>query len=117
MPLLIPIFKGEPLYNERVKLEDRDYIFRFDWAGRESRFYMSISDSEGVLLLSGVKLVANWPLLIRHRFNAALPPGEIFAFDFELGGIPPVLEDFGTRVQLYYYQSGEDLIALAAAEA
>jgi len=108
MPLLIPIFKGEPLYNERVRLEERDFIFRFDWAGREERFYLSIYDQDQSPLLLGVKVVANWTLTTRHLFNAGLPQGTLVAVDLERGGTPPTLADFGSRVRLYYYPSDED---------
>ena len=114
MPLLIPIFKSEPLYNERVRLEGRDYIFRFDFAGREDRIYMSIFDQDTEPLLLGIKIVANFALTTRHLFNDGLPPGQFVAIDLEQDGTPPTLVDFGTRVRLFYYQSTEDLDQLAA---
>jgi hypothetical protein len=117
MPVLIPIFKGEPLYNERVRLEGKDYIFRFDFNNREQRFYMNIKSEDGTPQLTGVKVVANWPLITRHRFNSALPPGELIAIDLETNGVPPVLADFGSRVKLYYYASDEDIAAIAAGDA
>lgn len=109
MPVLVPVFPGEPLYEQRVRLEDRDYIFRFDWSNREQRFFMSIKDQDETNLLLGVKVVANWPFLVRSHFNPNLPPGDLIAIDLERGGEPPTLFDFGTRVRLFYYASGEDL--------
>lgn len=111
MPLIVPVFKGEPLYEERVRLEGRDYIFSFDYVGREDRIYLNLFDQDENGLLRGVKIVANWPLLARHRFNAALPLGELIAVDLEQDGAPPTLDDFGTRVRLFYYASDEDLEA------
>lgn len=113
MPLIVPVFPGEALYTERIRLEDRDYVFRIDWNGRESRFYLSIQDSEGVPLLSGVKVIANWDFLSRSAWNAELPPGVLIAMDLESGGEPPTYNDFGTRVRLFYYTSGEDIAELA----
>lgn len=109
MPVIVPVFRGEPLYNERVRLEGRDYIFKFDYAGREDRIYMSIFDQDGVELLTGVKVIANWALTSRHLFNAGLPPGTLIPIDLEQDGTPPTLSDFGTRVRLFYYSSDEDL--------
>ena len=109
MPVIVPVFPGEPLYNERVRLEGRDYIFRFDWLGRENRFHLSIYDQDQNPLLLGIKVVANWTLTTRHLFNAGLPPGTLIAMDLEEGGEPPILSDFGTRVRLFYYASDEDL--------
>ncbi len=113
MPLIVPVFPGEPLYRERVRLEDRDYVFRFDWSNREQRFYMSIKDQDEELLLLGIKIVANWGLLAQHHFNLALPPGELIAIDAETGGEPPTFNDFGTRVRLFYFASDEDLTVFA----
>lgn len=115
MPVIIPVFPNEPLYNEKVRLEGSDYIFRFDWAGREDRYYMSIYDASNNPLLLGVKVIANWSLLENHAFNANLPPGTLMAIDTESGGSPPVYEDFGTRVRLFYWASDEDIASLAGA--
>jgi hypothetical protein len=109
MPLIVPVFPGEPLYQERVRLEDRDYIFRFDWNHREQRFYMGIKSQDEESLIAGVKIVANWPLLNRSKFDPDLPPGELIAMDLESGGVSPTFRDFGTRVRLFYYASDEDL--------
>ena len=113
MPLIIPVFPGEPLYQERVRLEGRDYIFRFDWSSREERYYMSIKDQDETNLLIGLKVIANWGFLIRTKFNTALPPGDLIAIDLESGGEPPTFNDFGTRVKLYYFESTEDLSEFA----
>jgi hypothetical protein len=107
MPLVLPVFPGEPLYLERVRLEGRDYIFRFDWAEREQRHYMSLQDPDGTSLLAGVKVVANWSLTTRHLYNLGLPPGQLIPIDLENGGTSPTFNDFGTRVRLFYYLSTE----------
>lgn len=112
MPVIIPVF-SDPLYTERIRLEDRDYVLRFDWAGRESRWYLSIYDSEETPLLVGIKVIANWDFLSRSAWNAALPPGVLITMDLEQGGEPPTLKDFGTRVRLFYYASDEDIGELA----
>lgn len=109
MPVIVPVFPGEPLYNERVRLDDRDYIFRFDYAGREDRIYMTIFDQDENVLISGVKVMANGTLIHRHLFNAGLPQGVLVAVDLEENGNPPTLTDFGTRVRLYYYGVDEEL--------
>lgn len=114
MPLLIKLFPGEPLYDQRVRLEGVDYVLKLDWANREQRFYLTISDADNVLIKAGIKVVANWFLLAHHR-TAKLPPGEFFAFDLTdtEAPQPPLLNDFGTRVRLFYYASDEDLTAPA----
>ncbi len=109
MPVIIPVFPGEPLYKERVRLEGKDYSFKFDWNNREQRFYMSIRDLEETPLLTGIKIISNWLLLANHHFNPDLPPGQLIAIDLESGGEPPTFRDFGTRVRLFYYASDEDI--------
>lgn len=111
MPLIVPVFPGVPLYRERVRLEDRDYIFRLDWNHREQRWYMSMFDQDEVPLLLGVKIIANIALLVRHGFNPGLPPGDLIPMDLESGGESPTFNDFGTRVRLFYY-TPEELQAL-----
>lgn len=113
MPVIVPVFPSTPLYKERVRLEGRDYIFRFDWNDREQRYYLHLFDQDEVPLLLGVKVIANWGLLTRHHFNPALPPGELIPMDLESGGEPPTFDDFGTRVRLFYYASDEDLSEFA----
>lgn len=114
MPVVIPVFPGEPLYQERIRLEGRDFILRFDWANRESRYYLSIFDQDESPLLLGVKVIANWGLLAKQHHNADLPPGELVAVDLESGGVAPSLDDFGIRVRLFYYESTEDLTEFAS---
>lgn len=113
MPLIVPVFPGEPLYKERVRLEGRDYVFRFDWSNREQRFYISIFDQDETPLLLGAKVIANWGLLTRSHYNPDLPPGELIPLDLEQGGTPPTFRDFGTRVRLFYYASDEDVSEFA----
>jgi len=108
MPVLIRIFTGEPLYTQRVRLDGSDYVLKLDWSLREERFYLSIFDLDNVAIKVGIKVTANWPLLRRHQ-TAKLPPGELYAFDLsdEEAPAPPTLEDFGTRVEFYYYTQEE----------
>jgi len=109
MPVLVRVFTEEPLYTQRVRLEGKDYVFKLDWSLREERYYLSIFDLDDTPIKVGIKVVPNWPLLRRHR-TALLPPGELFAFDLAETEAPepPTLEDFGTRVELYYFASDEE---------
>lgn len=109
MPVIVPVFPGEPLYQERVRLEDRDYIFRFDWSNREKRFYVSIFDQDEEPLLQGLKVTPNWDLLSRHHSNPIVPSGSLIPVDLESGGVPPTFDDFGVRVRMFYYTSDEDI--------
>lgn len=104
-PIEIPVFTAVPLYKMRVTLEGKEYILQFDWNDRETRWYMSISDLNNVPISTGIKVVANWPLL-RKIPQPDRPPGTLMAVDFSpQNGEPPVLEDFGLRVKLLYSPS------------
>ena len=113
MPLIIPVFADEPLFEERVRLEDRDYILRFDWNNREEAFYLGIKDQDEESLVAGIKIVANWDLLAALKSDDRLPQGVLIALDLVSGGVGPTLADFGSRVNLYYYESTEDLTIYA----
>lgn len=102
-PIEIPVFPEVPLYSERVTLDGKEYLLQFDWSDREQRWYLSISKADGTLIKTGVKVVANWPLL-RKCVDVNQPPGVLMAVDLSPnGGEPPSLDDFGLRVKLLYF--------------
>lgn len=102
-PLEIPIAVDVPLYTERVTLDGKEYLLRFDWNGREGRWYLDIGTVSEVWILRGLKLVANWPLL-RKSVDPRKPPGSLMAVDFsDSGGEPPDFYDLGRRVKLLYF--------------
>ena len=106
MPLVIPTFPSVALYVERVRLSGRDFLLTFDWNGREARWYLSIATAEGVPIVSGIKLVCNWPLL-RTNVSAERPAGELFCLSAEKSTEPPGFADLGVRVRLLYYELSE----------
>lgn len=102
-PLEIVLFPGEPLYSMRVVLDGKEYVLRFDWNGRESRWYFSIGFLDGSWLRTGIKFIANWPFL-RNLADTRKPPGLLIAIDLSpSNGEPPGLLDIGERVKLFYY--------------
>lgn len=88
---------GTPLFDMRVTLNGTDFILKFDWADRESRFYMSIFDANGIVITAGIKLISGWPLLTRETLPNA-PQGNFVVVDPE--NEPPQLADFGLRSTL-----------------
>jgi len=102
-PVVVPVSLGTPSYTERVTLDGSEYTFRFDWNGREGRWYFDIGDVDENWIVTGLKIVCNWPLT-RRQVDPRMPPGDLIAIDFSnLGGEPPGLPDLGRRVLLYYY--------------
>ena len=95
-----------PHYVQRTALEGTTYVLRIDWNQREQRWYLRISDEDGNVLAGDVKVVANWPLLRRHR-DERLPPGSIMAIDQSGKGEDPGLTELGERVLLLYFDAEE----------
>lgn len=101
--LEIPLFSSIPLFDIRTTLDGREFILSFDWNDREQRFYFSIAASDGTPIMSGRKLVCNWPLT-RKIAGTAKPPGILMAIDYSnQAGEPPGLNDLGERVKLVYF--------------
>src|SRR5262245_60003859 len=104
--LVVPT-QARPYYSQRTRLDGRDFLLSFAWNQREERWYLSIEDDVGDLLLAGLKLISNWPLLHAYQSDPRLPPGELVAFDLTEGGdeTPPGFDDFaiGKRVELTYF--------------
>jgi len=90
---------GTPLFDLRVSLSGIDYILKFDWSGRESRWYMTIFDAAGNVLTAGIKLVSGW-LLYNRETNPLAPFGNFMVIDPE--DQAPQLADFGIRSQLVW---------------
>lgn len=102
-PIEIPLPLDTPLFTMRTTLDGTEYLFELDYCEREFRWYLSIFDTSGNALATGVKLIADWPLL--HQYvNPALPKGILMSVDDSpQGGEPPDFQALGRRVKLYYY--------------
>lgn len=87
-----------------VELDGTDYQCSFRWNSREGFWYMSLFDLDGNPIRTGLKVVANWPLIRLDR-TGNRPPGEIVFVD--AGEVPadPGLEDLGERVGMVYIPS------------
>lgn len=102
-PIEIPVAFDTPLYTERVTLDGKEYLFKFDWNDRENRWYMGLFSVTGDPLATGIKVVANWPLL-RKLAGDTVPPGVLIATDLSpQDGESPTYAELGTRVKLLYY--------------
>lgn len=94
-------------YDERVRLEGQDYILGFDWNERDASWYLTLSTADGTVLARSIKIVLEYPLL-RRLVDKRVPPGELVAKDLTGRRLKPGLNDFGSRVVLFYYPA-EDL--------
>ena len=105
--LLIPTTPGEPYFQQKTRLEGRDFILVFSYNQRIERWYLGIYDEEEAPLLLGLKLMTNRPLLRHYKANTLLPPGELMALSRDGSHEPPTLDELGEdkRVQLLYRES------------
>lgn len=104
----IPVRAGVPHFREEVELDGVTYGLEFRWNERANGWFMSLSDAEGDVLLSGIRLVIDWPLLARFK-GERLPRGHLVVVDTSGAGLDPGLHDFGTQRQLLYFDASEPI--------
>lgn len=97
---------GTPFYSFECALDGESFVFAFRWNTRDESWSFDVDDAAGNRLVSGRKVVLDWPLLVRFR-SESLPEGQLVATDTSGEGEAPSLEDFGTRVVLSYYSADE----------
>lgn len=95
----IPTSPGVPHYRQESELDGTVYRLIFDWNAREAAWYMTLADTSGNPIRSGIRIVPNWPLL-RKVVNDARPPGELMVVDARNLGI--TLANFGIDNELVY---------------
>ena len=102
----------DPFYTMTVTLDGSDYVLGFRYNQREDAWYFDISLTDGTLLVAGVKVICNRPLLRRFA-DVRLPLGHLVAFSSGTDASPPGLAELGVdkRVTLVYVPVGEDLDA------
>ncbi len=98
---LIPLSQVESNYPLMVTMDDVDFILYLLWNERDGHWFMTIRDSAGSDIVSGVKVVVNIPLVV-HETDGRIFPGQLWAIDTTGSETDPGLRDFGTRVKLIY---------------
>ncbi|MFZ5440457.1 MAG: phage baseplate plug family protein [Myxococcota bacterium] len=104
----LPITQSSSHFSFATELDGRTWQFTFRWNHRAEQWVMSIADSEGNQVLTGLRVVIDFPLLARFRGREALPAGDIVARRTSGAKADPGFEDLGRSVQLYYL-SADDL--------
>lgn len=102
----IPVPSGVAFWDQRVRLDGREYTLQGRYNQRVGKWFLGLLDADGAVLHAGVKVVCHYPLF-RNVVNASAPPGVLMALDTTAldpvtEGADPVLDDFGTRVVLVY---------------
>ena len=103
---VVPTTPGLPFYNQITTLDGVAYQLVFHWNGRDEHWYLDINNIAGEAIVPSIKIVCNFPLL-RHVTTISAPPGELYAYDGTGQDIDPGLDDFGTRIELLYYDFAE----------
>jgi hypothetical protein len=99
---------GTAFYTLRTTLDGLDYQLEFSWSTREERWYLTIKDSQGDLLMGATKLVCNVPLLRYRRHIEGTPAGELAVTTTSTDYTPPGFYELGAegRCQLVYFEGG-----------
>jgi len=106
MALVLPTRTDLARYSFDVELDGVTFTFSFEWNDRDSGWYFSISDVNAVPLLSGRRVVLDYPLINIYR-DIRLPAGSLVAIDTSSKDEEPGLTDLGERVKLIYLTRAE----------
>jgi hypothetical protein len=101
-PVTIP-FQPVSAFSESVTLDRNEYTLSFYWNTRGEFWSMNIADANGATIITGIRLVINYPLRLQHP-QLALPPGEFVVVDPSGSNEEPGRDDFtGNRnLELQY---------------
>ena len=85
---IIP-FKAFPDFTETVTLDDVPYRLRFKWNHRGEFWSMRISENDGTVIASSIRVVLNYEMIASYA-DLELPPGKLFVTDS--GGVVKSIE-------------------------
>ena len=103
----LPSYHGSsPSYDMSVDLNGNPYVVQMTWNSRTEYWHLSISDKLGGLI-SGIKVVPNWPLLKNHRGQITLD-GELMVLPTK-EGLTTIEYDGIGKDWLLLYMTEEDM--------
>ncbi len=105
MALIIPVFDTAS-FTEQLTIEEVNYRLRLDWNYRGQFWQMSWYDRDLALIVAGIKVVINYPLLGPYKY-LPIPQGELLAIDTSEPNLRIEDGDLGTRVNLVYLTEAE----------
>lgn len=98
---LIPLDSTDAAFSCDVDLDAARYRLQFTWNTRGRFWSLDVLERSGASIVSGIRVVANWPLL--HAFqDPRLPGGILFTVDMSEVGADPGERDLGDRLVLVY---------------
>jgi hypothetical protein len=101
---IIPTRTDSEHYEEQVELDGVVYGLKFAWNHRASGWFLSLAKQDGTPILSGLRIVADWPLL-HYCSHPDKPGGNLMAMDTSGAGLDPGLTELGSRVLLMYQEA------------
>ena len=102
----IPIVDA-PHQKFTVSLDKQSYQFMLWYNSREDRWYLSLTDAAGALIVSGIKLVVGNEL-IRQYDAYATPPGGLYVISTHSPYVEPTRAAFeDDRYELVYVTEEE----------
>lgn len=90
---------------ESVDLDGITFQLEFQYNSREGFWYFNVLDADGNQLRSGIKVVINWPLLLRDQSLDA-PAGDLMCLDTRPKPQDPSLEELGKDGVMAYNEAG-----------
>ena len=93
-----------PDSTQRVRLDGREYVLRWRWVQRASRWALDLSSADGTLLVGGIRVAPNVPLLRDVRAGRPeMPPGELLVVDPRRSPRVPGLDGLGSDTSRIVY--------------
>ena len=109
MATIIPI-KDNPNHTILIELESTIYKLAFKYNTTKVFWTMDIYTENDVLLLSGVKIVPNYPLIFSHK-NSLLPNGD-FVCEISDKSATIIMNSFSSDKAKLLYLTQDDLKTL-----
>ena len=98
----LPSWKSN--FEKMIELDGVNYLFKFLWNARISKWFFTIYDSEGTELQGGTLFAVNYPLTSLNN-SADIFPGEIFAIDATPSHLEAGLRELSKRVKFEYEET------------
>jgi hypothetical protein len=111
----VPLQNPAPYnWTEQVELDEVTFTLTFYYNDRDGGWYLTIADSANNPILASQRVVVNYPIGWKQRYNVNMPAGSLEFIDTSGQGIDPQsVNDLGTRVQLLYFDAAEIASQLA----
>ncbi len=106
---------GNYRFNSVLSTPAGNHQFTFDvrWNTRDEAWRFDMYDSDGILMVAGVKIVLN-AYLGRRSSHPFFDTNVLAAIDTSITGLDPGFDELGTRVQIWHYTI-TDLAAVSMA--